>query len=444
MSQVPRGPVNRQSSMSRSAVASTISVISASVSIQTPLPWLIRWIGTSSREDSLRTTPSASGPSTEGTSVRQRAAAGEGVRGGVGGIEGGRAQAERGERLLAGAAGCGGGGVGHKLSFSRRWRSQSGVRYFGRGSRLWCARLLGVRRYGVVRCPVPAYGSGVCHGRSRTFPTFGSPDPTNSMACGNSSSGSSCVTSGSGSSSPAPKTRTVCAQASGARTEHGVHLQLPHDEIRRVEPVRARRRDPGQDQPPAAPQQGGGGARGGRGPGGLDDDVEVVRQLLVLGAEVRGTELLRQLRPVRTGRPRRAARPASPPSGTGRRTCPSVPVPTTATRSPGHGVRLERGGRDARGRLQQRRRRADPRRRPERAAAGRAASAWSAIAPGSVNPVSSYPAVHSVVSPAWQRSQHLAVAEALADDLAADERRGHPGAHRRRPSRTTRGPGVRG
>ncbi|CAM5682797.1 hypothetical protein STENM327S_06255 [Streptomyces tendae] len=52
MSQVPRGPVNRQSSMSRSAVASTISVISASVSIHTPLPWLIRWIGTSSREDS--------------------------------------------------------------------------------------------------------------------------------------------------------------------------------------------------------------------------------------------------------------------------------------------------------------------------------------------------------------------------------------------------------
>lgn len=28
-----------------------------------------------------------------------------------------------------------------------------------------------------------------------------------------------------------------------------------------------------------------------------------------------------------------------------------------------------------------------------------------AIAPGWVNPVSSYPEVHSVVSPAWQRSQ---------------------------------------
>lgn len=27
------------------------------------------------------------------------------------------------------------------------------------------------------------------------------------------------------------------------------------------------------------------------------------------------------------------------------------------------------------------------------------------MAPGCVNPVSSYPAVHSVVSPAWQRSQ---------------------------------------
>ncbi len=72
MSQVPRGPVNRQSSMSRSAVASTISVISASVSIHTPLPWLIRWTGTSSREDSLSTTASASGPSQEGISVRQR------------------------------------------------------------------------------------------------------------------------------------------------------------------------------------------------------------------------------------------------------------------------------------------------------------------------------------------------------------------------------------
>lgn len=38
VSQVPRGPVNRQSSMSRSAQPSTISVISASLSIQTPLP----------------------------------------------------------------------------------------------------------------------------------------------------------------------------------------------------------------------------------------------------------------------------------------------------------------------------------------------------------------------------------------------------------------------
>ncbi|KMS83076.1 hypothetical protein ACZ91_55100 [Streptomyces regensis] len=42
MSQVPRGPVNRHSSTSRSAHASTISVISASVSIHTPLPWLMR------------------------------------------------------------------------------------------------------------------------------------------------------------------------------------------------------------------------------------------------------------------------------------------------------------------------------------------------------------------------------------------------------------------
>ncbi len=72
MSQVPRGPVNRHSSMSRSPVASTISVISESVSIHTPLPWLMRWMGTSSLEDSLRTTASASGPSHEGISVRQR------------------------------------------------------------------------------------------------------------------------------------------------------------------------------------------------------------------------------------------------------------------------------------------------------------------------------------------------------------------------------------
>ncbi len=63
MSQVPRGPVNRaQFDVAVRAVASTISVISASVSIHTPLSWLIRWIGTSSREDSFRTTPSASGP----------------------------------------------------------------------------------------------------------------------------------------------------------------------------------------------------------------------------------------------------------------------------------------------------------------------------------------------------------------------------------------------
>lgn len=71
VSQLPRGPVNRQSSTPRSAQPSTISVIWASLSIQMPLPWLIRWIGTSRREDSLRTTERASGPSTDGTSVRQ-------------------------------------------------------------------------------------------------------------------------------------------------------------------------------------------------------------------------------------------------------------------------------------------------------------------------------------------------------------------------------------
>lgn len=77
MSQVPRGPVKRQSSMPRSAQASAISVISASESIHTPLPWLIRCTGTSSRKDSLRTIASASGPSTEGISLRQEPPSGK-------------------------------------------------------------------------------------------------------------------------------------------------------------------------------------------------------------------------------------------------------------------------------------------------------------------------------------------------------------------------------
>lgn len=70
VSQLPRGPVNRQSSMERSAQPSTMSVISVSLSIQTPLPWLIRCTGTSSRALSFSTTDSASGPSTDGISVR--------------------------------------------------------------------------------------------------------------------------------------------------------------------------------------------------------------------------------------------------------------------------------------------------------------------------------------------------------------------------------------
>ncbi len=48
-----------------------MSVISVSLSIQTPLPWLIRCTGTSSRALSFSTTDSASGPSTDGISVRQ-------------------------------------------------------------------------------------------------------------------------------------------------------------------------------------------------------------------------------------------------------------------------------------------------------------------------------------------------------------------------------------
>lgn len=77
MSQVPRGPVNRHSSTERSAQAATISPISESVSIQTPLPWLMRWTGTPSLADSSSTTPSASGPSTDGTSVRQEPPSGK-------------------------------------------------------------------------------------------------------------------------------------------------------------------------------------------------------------------------------------------------------------------------------------------------------------------------------------------------------------------------------
>src|SRR3954469_10260587 len=71
MSHVPRGPTNRHSSMARSSHAFTISVISASVSIQMPLPWLMRWIGTSRRSISSRAAARTSGPSQEGSSVRQ-------------------------------------------------------------------------------------------------------------------------------------------------------------------------------------------------------------------------------------------------------------------------------------------------------------------------------------------------------------------------------------
>ena len=57
--------------MWRSSHALTISVISASVSIQMPLPWLMRWTGTSRRSLSSSAAASTSGPSQEGSSVRQ-------------------------------------------------------------------------------------------------------------------------------------------------------------------------------------------------------------------------------------------------------------------------------------------------------------------------------------------------------------------------------------
>lgn len=78
---------------------------------------------------------------------------------------------------------------------------------------------------------------------------------------------------------------------------------------------------------------------------------------------------------------------------------PSVPVPTTATRSPGRAFAFSAAAAmQAAG--------------SSRAAAVRSASSGracssragrvsvGAMAPGWVNPVSSYPAVHSVVSPA--------------------------------------------
>jgi hypothetical protein len=48
-SQVPRGPRNSDTSTPRSPASWSISEISASVSIMTPLPWLTRCTGTSSR-----------------------------------------------------------------------------------------------------------------------------------------------------------------------------------------------------------------------------------------------------------------------------------------------------------------------------------------------------------------------------------------------------------
>ena len=177
--------------------------------------------------------------------------------------------------------------------------------------------------------PVPAYGSGARHGRSRTLPTFGSPDPDQLDGLRELLQRQLVRDQRQRIEQPGPEDPHRVRPGLRRRAEHGVHLQLPYDEIGRVEPVGARRRDPGQDQPPAAPQQAAGGRRAAaRGPGGLDDDVEVVRERL-------GPRLRKSVAPncrassARSGprvRPR-AARPASPPSGTERRTCPSVPAP---------------------------------------------------------------------------------------------------------------------
>jgi hypothetical protein len=74
------------------------------------------------------------------------------VRRGVGGVEGGRTQTERGEHLLTGSAGRRGGSVGrHKLSFV--FDISDKVRGSGQEN------VFGVRRYGGRQvAPVPAYG----------------------------------------------------------------------------------------------------------------------------------------------------------------------------------------------------------------------------------------------------------------------------------------------
>ena len=211
---------------------------------------------------------------------------------------GSRAGAARPSAASAGSPGAAG-------RRGRRRRSSQAVlrvRYVGRGSRLESCRAVGYAGTGAVRSPrtgTVEASSGPQQHLAR--PSDHRPDQLDGLRR-TRSSGSSCVTSGSGSSSPAPKTRTVCAQASG-----GAPNTVCTSSCRTTRSVGSRPSAPGagmpgEDQPAAAPQQGGGGAGGGGGPGGLDDDVEVVGDVsLVPGAEVGGAEGLRQLRPVGPG-----------------------------------------------------------------------------------------------------------------------------------------------
>ena len=100
---------------------------------------------------------------------------------------------------------------------------------------------------------------GTSTGAAGPFPTFGSPLPDQLDGLRRTrSSGSSCVTSGSGSSSPAPKTRTVCAQASGAAPKTVCTSSCRTTRSVGSSPSAPGAGMPGQDQPSAAPQQGGG------------------------------------------------------------------------------------------------------------------------------------------------------------------------------------------
>ncbi len=245
MSQVPRGPVNRQSSMSRSARRLHhlgdlgVGQHPDAAALADPVDRHVEPRGL--LEDHAERLGPLHGGNLGAPAYRRRGRCAERRRRGRGRARPGRARRAPARR---------GGGLRRRWCRSqsvlqdrqvRRVREVRQVRCFGQGSRLWCTRLgcTPVRSRQVPRTGVRLRGVSWPQQHLPDLRIAGSHQLDGLRRT--RSNGSSCVTSGSGSSSPAPKTRTVCAQASGGRTEHGVHLQLAYDEIASG---RARRRPP--------------------------------------------------------------------------------------------------------------------------------------------------------------------------------------------------------